>query len=64
MSCVEGGDWMNWLFGPIEPHCGYCDEEDLGLIFKHKGAWVCSVCLTSWEGLEYNHGTKRFRKIK
>jgi hypothetical protein len=55
---------MNWLFGPVEPRCGYCYEYDTELIFKHKGGLTCGVCLASWEGLEYNHATKRFRKVK
>ena len=59
---------MNWLledfFEPPLPRCGYCDEEDREMIFIHQGDYTCACCLASWEGLYYNHATKRFRKIK
>lgn len=54
-----------WLFGPDDYvecayRCGVVDEE---LLFEHQGELVCSCCLESWEGLSFNHPTKRFRKV-
>jgi len=55
--------WSRYFFDPQAPECGYCNEDDIELIFIHKGDWVCATCLLSWEGLYYNHATKRFRKV-
>jgi len=49
----------------MRPKCGYCEDfqDDPELIFKHRGDYVCACCLESWEGLRYNHATKRFRRV-
>lgn len=49
------------------PVCAYsqshgCDEHEENL-FIHEGEFVCAGCLESYDGLRWNHTTKRFEKV-
>ena len=56
---------LDLLFGPQEPRCAYgCGYDDEEMLFRHKGELTCATCLESWEGLRYNHATKRYRKVE
>ena len=54
---------IDFLFGPEEPRCAYgCGYDDKEMLFQHKGELTCATCLESYEGIVYNHVTKRYRK--
>ena len=58
---------LDSLFGPDDslPECAYgCGYDDEEMLFRHKGELTCATCLESYEGIVYNHATKRYRKVE